>query len=88
MWDWAGLVLGSGGVLGLLALIVRAVVKLHNDAVLAERQRADDHREAYRNERELADERWQQVLTLQAEVSRLQFELSRRSSTPRTGSTR
>lgn len=88
MWDWAGPLLGSTVVLGLLVQVIRSVVKLHNDAVLAEQRRADDQRKAYENERALADERWQQVLTLQAEVSRLQFELSRRSPPGRTGSTR
>lgn len=40
----------SGGLVALLTLLARVFLKLHNDAVDAERRRADDWREAHKAE--------------------------------------
>lgn len=61
MWDTFGPWVGAGGVTSVLALIVWGAMRLHTDAVAAERRRADDHKEVAETWRAVATEQRRQL---------------------------
>lgn len=61
MWDTIAPWLGAGGATGIVGMIVWGAMRLHTDAVAAERRRADDHKEAARTWQAVASEQRRQL---------------------------